>query len=622
METASLRKASRCLAELLQSEEGQVHFLVKFLTHRGRSAASEMRNRLAKDQPVHARGYHFKKEVIAEALRQWQENEGQRAPASWTGGEDDGKPRLLRRLQVGRREVDTPKQVRLEQCREAEGEGGATLTRAWLEMAQARRKQTSRTMREDRAACSTPRSLGPSMQRLRPAPTQGLHTPEKVSTTRKRPSSGGYEEATRKCQRADKEPTLSAGRWVSSPQPAADDGKASGSVKELKALLEEHGVNFAGCLEKSELRELWDCFLELCQKPLASLQAQVSQLAGPSGPRFPDVPSCARFLVAKRAPRREPEQADEAEARPRPVATPRVAEVASSRDREAQEEVLRILPLRREDFRSPADWGFAVLGLGAPQVPDNAAAVQRSYRNLMRKLHPDKVLATDGVERSIQLIREAKDICEKSFSRIEPPMAPQSLRYEVLDSKVGHRRYQLRWLPPPVQDAAPVCRYLVSALDPAYGKPLTITVLEPDYSEELRRFVTTEELTSFVLAETDLKKMPSLWKQPTATVHVAAANEAGQSRPAKLEIRLAPSMAWSPSSSDSESTATSSSGLPRSPQSPDFEEEIQKRSGPELRRWLQKQLKAPLVAWLKTLRLPTSGTKEDLVERVLDVIGM
>ena len=107
-----------------------------------------------------------------------------------------------------------------------------------------------------------------------------------------------------------------------------------------------------------------------------------------------------------------------------------------------------------------------------------------------------------------------------------------------------------------------------------------------------------------------------------------------------------------------EPKATSSSGLPRSPQSPDFEEEIQKlrartrfrlaslcsallrsalrRSGPELRRWLQKQLKArasqgqgalrlsvasasprpsprlqaPLVAWLKTLRLPTSGTKE------------
>ena len=60
-----------------------------------------------------------------------------------------------------------------------------------------------------------------------------------------------------------------------------------------------------------------------------SSQAQVSQLAGPSGPRFPDagtrlppalflglclglaqVPSCARFLVAKRAPRREPEQAE------------------------------------------------------------------------------------------------------------------------------------------------------------------------------------------------------------------------------------------------------------------------------------------------------------------------
>eukprot|EP00439_Symbiodinium_sp_Y106_P084908 s357_g26.t5 len=124
MEPASPRKASRCLAELLQSDEGQVHFLIKFLTQRGRSAASEMRNRLANDKPVQARGYHFKKEVIAEAVRCWQENEGQRTPklsvpktpASWTGGEGDGKPRLLRRLQVGRKQ-GTPKQVPVEQCR-------------------------------------------------------------------------------------------------------------------------------------------------------------------------------------------------------------------------------------------------------------------------------------------------------------------------------------------------------------------------------------------------------------------------------------------------------------------------------------------------------------------------
>ncbi|CAE7470901.1 PTAC2 [Symbiodinium sp. CCMP2456] len=156
------------------------------------------------------------------------------------------------------------------------------------------------------------------------------------------------------------------------------------------------------------------------------------------------------------------------------------------------------------------------------------------------------------------------------------------------------------------------------------GPPPAKVIEAHEISERMREVVFSpgHTVTARERSEDDLKKMPSLWKQPTATVHVAAANEAGQSRPAKLEIRLATCMAWSPSSSDSESSATSSSGLPGSPQSPDFEEEIQKRSGPELRRWLQKQLKAPLVAWLKTLRLPTSGTKEDLVERVLDVMGM
>ncbi|CAE7283409.1 sevA [Symbiodinium natans] len=67
--------ASRCLAELLQSDEGQVCFLVKFLMQRGRSAAAEMRNRLAKGQPVQARGFHFNQEVIAEALRRWEVEE-------------------------------------------------------------------------------------------------------------------------------------------------------------------------------------------------------------------------------------------------------------------------------------------------------------------------------------------------------------------------------------------------------------------------------------------------------------------------------------------------------------------------------------------------------------------
>ena len=62
-----LNKASRCLAELLQSADGQagsaismriakqeleVHFLCKFLTQRGRSAAAEMRPGVLPPSPI------------------------------------------------------------------------------------------------------------------------------------------------------------------------------------------------------------------------------------------------------------------------------------------------------------------------------------------------------------------------------------------------------------------------------------------------------------------------------------------------------------------------------------------------------------------------------------------
>eukprot|EP00434_Breviolum_minutum_P018787 symbB.v1.2.016572.t1/scaffold1263.1/size128093/12 len=97
----------------------------------------------------------------------------------------------------------------------------------------------------------------------------------------------------------------------------------------------------------------------------------------------------------------------------------------TSRDREAQEEA----------FRLTTDWAFTVLGAA------------RSYRNLMRKLHPDKVTITEGVEKTTALIREAKDLCEKSFSKIVAPGAPRGLRYEVLEHEIGHRRYRLRLHP-------------------------------------------------------------------------------------------------------------------------------------------------------------------------------
>eukprot|EP00434_Breviolum_minutum_P030375 symbB.v1.2.026867.t1/scaffold2718.1/size72361/5 len=50
--------------------------------------------------------------------------------------------------------------------------------------------------------------------------------------------------------------------------------------------------------------------------------------------------------------------------------------------------------------------------------------------------------------------------------------------------------------------------------------------------------------------------------------------------------------------------------------------EIQRRSGRDLQVWLQKQLKAHLIAWLKAQYMPTVGTKQELVYRVLEVMGL
>ena len=54
-----------------------------------------------------------------------------------------------------------------------------------------------------------------------------------------------------------------------------------------------------------------------------------------------------------------------------------------------------------------------------------------------------------------------------------------------------------------LQGAAPVQKYIVAVFDPAYGKALTVAVLEPDYCEELKRFVPVEEICSYVLVEKD-----------------------------------------------------------------------------------------------------------------------
>jgi len=162
-----------------------------------------------------------------------------------------------------------------------------------------------------------------------------------------------------------------------------------------------------------------------------------------------------------------------------------------------------------------------------------------------------------------------------------------------------------------------VRRYVVAAFDPAYGRALTITVLEPDYSEELRRFVSMEELTSYVLAEEDLQKMPKLWTQSAISVQVAAANEAGQSQWATLQVPL--------NGAVQQTSASLPSPKPTSPRVTGmealddriFNNHVRALRGSKLREFLEPQKKGLLTNWLKSMNWSAQGAKQDLLERVI-----
>lgn len=282
---------------------------------------------------------------------------------------------------------------------------------------------------------------------------------------------------------------------------------------------------------------------------------------------------------------------------------------------EAAREIKRIVSYRKESFPGIASWGFAVLGTTTRDVE----SVQRGYRTLMKKLHPDKVGNMKDGPKAVDLMREAKSCCERSLSKRQAPGIPRAMPVEALCLTPGKRRFRLCWAAPPEHALAPVQRYVVAALDPSYGKPLTVTILEPDYNEELKRFVSVEELTNYVLAEEDLQKMPSLWQQQFATMHVAAANDAGQSQWTTFKVPLSAAAACSGGAAASHARVQEE---PRGEQIDDdlFEVELQQRHGDSLRVWLERQKKAPIASWLRSVRWPAGGTKDELVERVLRIM--
>lgn len=414
------------------------------------------------------------------------------------------------------------------------------------------------------------------------------------------------------------------------------------SVKHLKALLSEHRIDFSSCVEKADLQALWNRFEVLRRRPLQELRDSLIAKGVPgSVPHTPD--ECAAQLLAQDSSPASATSGAATAASPTPAASAEMAaptrstssvvlgdsgpspEVAN-REMEAKREVNRILALRRESFRTTAEWGFAVLG-----ATRELASVQRGYRSLWRKLHPDKVEQNATVSRAVEACREAKEACERALSRQVVPGQPRALSYKAECCTPGQRIFRLSWQPPIAQECAPVRRYVVAAYDPAYGKALTVAVLEPDYNEELRRFVSVEELDHYVLSEQELRKMPLLWKQPTATVQVAAANEAGQSNWATLQVALNGRPA-NPAGSFGAFISKIGSGPFIDNKQAEyrdarvFEEELSAAmdegdSPDSLRPLIGKQRKALLQSWLQSNECPAEGTKEILVERVLWVLS-
>lgn len=380
---------------------------------------------------------------------------------------------------------------------------------------------------------------------------------------------------------------------------------APASAQELKALLQSQGMAVDGCEEKSQLEALWARFNFFRQRPLAELQATCTARGGPC---FQSVVECARFLCSSA-------QATSS------TASAGAPGTEVSREQETQREVARILRLSKTRFSNTTAWGLAVLEVESRDV----AAVQKSYRLLMRKLHPDRAGLDPNVAKVVDLVREAKETCERGLSKVEPPRAPQSLRSEVLCAVPGRRKFRVLWSQPEPRETAPLRRFVVAAVDPAYGRALTVTVLEPDYSEELRRFVSIEDLTSYVLAEEELEKMTQFWQQATAIIQVAAANEAGQSPWASLKVALAqPQNTCCPVAAVAHAPKAPTptpvrQRIPKSlsgPESDIFDRQLSKLKGLELRSWLELQKKATMMNWLRAKRVAAAGSKEDLIERV------
>jgi len=630
--------------------EELVRTVLRLLLLKGQRAKEELLGRIEAGKGVTARGFHFDPSVLQEALHLWSthsenhtnsgrlDETGPRPGPTSTRADVSGPPKKRRRSkrfdQEGAEVPATPSH-HSQSCARSGAEAKQTVS----SKASGASNADSRTT----AARATSPSMAsiPSPARLRrksfmtasPTPASldvasSSRATSKTPTTKsgklqkKRPMDGPDASP----QHSNELPNVGSRPCEDQQQekPALTKGR---SIKELRAMMEAAGLDASACVEKSELEAV-------CRRLTCMRSRPLEATAMPASPQAAATPRAVTPTAASKT-RICHSPMTEVHTRPEPA----------DREAESRREADRILSLVQDRFPTAAVWGFHVLDVASRDV----AAVQRGYRTLMRKLHPDKAGNDPSIVEAVEIIRKARDACERSLSRQEKPGAPRNLRSTVLCATPGKRKFRLDWTAPfEEQDAAPIRRYVVAAIDPAYGRALTFAVLEPDYSEELRRFVSVDELTSYVLAEEELQKMPSVWRQSYATVQVAAANEAGQStwtvhripldvgaKPVPLLQRLGGLAAsfglGTPGTSPGPKTPGFSPGhkigfspgykIENEQESEDnvFVQELQKRQGPELRTWLERQRKVELAAWLRSVRWPATGGKPDLVARVMYV---
>eukprot|EP00929_Paragymnodinium_shiwhaense_P076139 TRINITY_DN39085_c0_g1_i1.p1 TRINITY_DN39085_c0_g1~~TRINITY_DN39085_c0_g1_i1.p1 ORF type:complete len:652 (-),score=143.71 TRINITY_DN39085_c0_g1_i1:136-2091(-) len=321
-----------------------------------------------------------------------------------------------------------------------------------------------------------------------------------------------------------------AGAEATDSESPEQDHENMEAEEDLQALLVGLGLLPASssCTQE-EMRTLLEKFNQVRMRPLRTLRALCYKMPSAA---IADADTCAKFLLR---PATNKEVASEAPA-------------SASGNLEASL-AARMLALDPRGFSSRTAWAFSLLSLESMEEPSDAGEVQRTYRLFMRQLHPDRVGSCKAAAKALELLREAKVLCEQALSTIRPPprpprisahLRPHGARGAASVASAG-RCIDVTWDAPGQLQDAPIRRYIVAALDRGYGRSINLAVLEPDYCDKVGRFVPIEELRSYCISEAALGRLAAgLFQQRQLLLQVAAANEAGQSAWATAVVRLSP----------------------------------------------------------------------------------